>query len=71
MQSSSSCFACNRTFELKLFCVQMQAGANDCGLFVTAFAAEKPGSVFFNQPDMRNDLRKCFLQREITKLPVN
>ena len=51
--------------------VQMQAGANDCGLFAIAFATavvfvEKPGDTFFNQHELRKHLHKCFVYDNIS-----
>ncbi len=63
------------SFQLNYINVQMQSGSNDCGLFAIAFAtalvfAEKPGTFFFDQAEMRKHLLKCLITREITQFPV-
>ena len=60
---------------LKYVDVQMQSGANDCGLFAIAFATalcsgELPGKYVFEQSAMRGHLMKCLAAGEFSMLPV-
>ena len=56
--------------------VQMQAGADDCGLFSIAFAtalcAEKdPHKCSFQQSEMRSHLKLCFERGELAMFPAS
>ena len=61
--------------QLQYVDVQMQSGANDCGLFAIAFATtlclgELPGKYIFEQRAMRGNLMKCLEAGEFSMFPV-
>ena len=61
--------------QLQYVDVQMQSGANDCGLFAIAFATalclgELPGKYIFEQRAMRGHLMKCLEAGEFSMFPV-
>ena len=61
--------------QLQYVDVQMQSGANDCGLFAIVFATalchgELPGKYIFERRAMRGHLMKCLEAGEFSMFPV-
>ncbi len=55
--------------------VQQQQDGNDCGLFAIAFAtslctSQDPSRVRYHQASLRNHLRECFIDENMTSFPV-
>ena len=55
--------------------VQQQKGGSDCGVFAVAFAAVlasgcHPSAIKFQQSDMRNHLRQCLEDNQLSDFPT-
>ena len=64
--------------EVSICCqdVQQQSGGDDCGLFAIAFSAslcagEDPTKQHYQQERMREHLKNCLENEEITTFPLN
>jgi len=76
MQQIAALLATQKSeIQLQYVDIQMQSGANDCGLLAIAFATalchgELPGKYIFEQRAMRGQLMKCLEAREFSMFPV-
>ena len=64
------------SFKMRYSNVQMQAGADDCGLFSIAFATalcagKDPHKCSFQQSEMRSHLKLCFERGELAMFPTS
>ena len=74
-QIASILFTERSTIDLKIMDVQMQAGNADCGLFAIPFAIALvsgvlPGSLVFEQKEMRKHLHDCLQQGRLPAFPT-
>ena len=62
--------------DVELVPVQLQAGTNDCGCFVVAFAVslrygDNPSMLVYRQKEMRQHMANCIQQQRFTPFPAS